>query len=500
MKRFKTSVALFLSAVALSGSVSLYAQNTKVKTTVKHGPDFRRSAVDNAFNDKRRCFGLAAVDVDNDMFPDLFFNNMGTPCDLYHNNAGKTFQKTDTTSLVKHVGWATGQAWADYDNDGFMDMLLTFQDYSGNKLYHNNGRGSFESIDAELVTTDMANSFHPAWADINNDGFVDLLVANCTYFGDKKDTRFFMYLNDQHGKFKPFTDDVLTKLTVSSSSSNFCDYDADGDADLLVTTWGRGAFILKNEGKGVFKKLPDLDNADGNLITCTWVDYDTDGDFDIFITRGHPNDTTNLLYRNDGNDVFVRIADSEILKPEGKFWNAGWGDFDNDGDLDLCYTDLGKKNYLFENTGKGDFIPVTDNIIVTDTSAKNGCAMVWTDYNNDGFLDLILANILTGQSPIFQNKGNTNHWLKIKCEGTISNRSGIGAVVKLTASIGGKAVHQIRQVASVEAFRTVNPILHFGLGDAANIDEMVVTWPSGITQTLKNVKADQFMVLKEAKN
>ncbi|HEY4787825.1 MAG TPA: CRTAC1 family protein [Bacteroidales bacterium] len=500
MNTYKTLGSLFLMLGATACSMSLFSQQTKAKNTVVHGAVFESSPANVSFTDMRRNFGVAVVDMNNDSYPDLFFNNMTTPCDLYINKAGTEFLKTDTTDLIKHIGWATGQAWADYDNDGYMDFLLTYQDYSGNKLYHNNGKGGFDPVKTGLVVTDKGPSFHPAWADINNDGFVDLLVSNCTYFGDKKDTKFMVYLNDGKGNFKPFTDEVLTKLTESSSSSNFCDYDQDGDADLLVTTWGKGAFILKNEGNGIFKRLPDLEGANGNLITCTWVDYDNDGDFDIFITRGHPDEASNLLYQNMGNDKFVLVTGSEITKPMGNFWNAGWGDFDNDGDLDLCYTSLLKQNFLFENNGDGTFKPITDNIVVTDTSAKTGCSAVWADYDNDGDLDLVLCNIANGKFPIYRNKGNANHWLTLKCEGTTSNRAGIGAVVKIRTTIGGKKVWQIRQVASVEAFRAVNPILHFGLGDAPAIDEMIVTWPSGLVQKLKNIKADRFVTVKEGRS
>ena len=217
----------------------------------------------------------------------------------------------------------------------------------------------------------------------------------------------------------------------------------------------------------------------------------------IFITRGHPEVSTCLLYRNDGNDNFVKVEDSELSKVSGKFWNCGWGDFDNDGDLDVDFTDLAYQNFLFENDGRGNFSNLKDDITVRDTTAKYACANLWADLDRDGDLDLILANIFSGKSPIFENKGNSNHWIEIKCEGVKSNRSAIGAVVKVIAVIDGKEKTQIRQVASVEAFRTVNQVLHFGLGDAKKMKEIEITWPSGIKQQLKNVKADQYLVIKE---
>jgi hypothetical protein len=462
-----------------------------------HGPNFKRSIIDTAFSAKVRSFGLAVVDINNDTYPDLFFNNMTTVSTFFLNNQGNSFQKLEADSLTDNIGWATGQSWADYDNDGYADLLLTYQDFKGNRLFRNLGNGKFERIRTNYVTTDKANSFHPAWADINNDGYVDLLITNNTYFAKKEETSHFIYLNEKNGTFSPFIDTVLTKLKVSSSSSNFCDYDNDGDADLLVTSWGSGAFIYKNKGKGNYEKVCNLSGANGNLITCTWMDYDTDGDFDIFITRGWPDPETNLLYRNDGKDTFTLLKDSEILKPTGNFWNAGWGDFDNDGDLDLCYTDLSKLNYLFENNGNGDFKKLTNEITVTDTTAKYACADLWADIDKDGDLDLILANIFSGWSPIFENKGNSNRWIEIQCEGTTSNRSAIGTVVKVKAAINRKEVTQIRQVASVEAFRTVNHLLHFGLGDAKTIDEIIIIWPSGKKQIMKNVNTDQYLVIKE---
>ena len=239
-----------------------------------HGPDFKRSVIDTAFTEQVYCFGLGVIDINNDAYPDLFFNNMRSVSGLYLNNQGKYLKKLNIDSLTDNIGWATGQAWADYDNDGYIDLLVTYQDRNGNRLFRNLGNGNFEKKTCEYVTTDKDNSFHPAWADINNDGFVDLLIANNTYFAKKGETGFFVYTNEKNGTFKPFEDTVLTKIKVNSSSANFCDYDNDGDADLLVATWGAGAFICKNEGKGVFRKLNNLEDAEGNLITCTWVDYD----------------------------------------------------------------------------------------------------------------------------------------------------------------------------------------------------------------------------------
>jgi enediyne biosynthesis protein E4 len=481
---------------------------TKTVLPVQHGSNFERSSLDQVFVFPRNCYGVAAIDINNDLYVDLFFNNMKSPCDLYINNMGRKFQKTDAGNLVNNVGMATGQAWADYDNDGLVDVLITYQDCSGNRLYRNLGNGKFKEMTLDFVTTDKnnsfefysthkTNSFHPAWIDLNRDGYVDLLVTNCTYFANKPDTSFLVYLNDKSGRFKLFNDNVLTKLTVSSTSSIFCDYDSDGDPDLLVTTWGKGAFILKNDGNGVFRKLPDLENATGNLITGTWADYDNDGDFDIFITRGHPDDTTNLLYKNIGNDKFIKVLNSEITKPVGKFWNAAWGDYDNDGDLDLCYTDLMRLTYLFENDGKGNFTRITNNIIVTDTTSKYTCSNLWADYDNNGKLDLILPNIKNGESLIFRNMGNTNKWLLIKLEGTVSNKSAIGAVVKIKTMVNGKVMKQIRQVSSVEGFRTVNHMLHFGLGNLSTIDEMTILWPNGQTQILKDVKVNRVLTIVE---
>lgn len=467
------------------------------KNTVIHGPSFYRSDADTVFMKGRRCFGVGAPDINNDGYADLFFNNMPGPNDLYLNNGSGGFIRLTNSSVATETGYATGQAWADYDNDGDVDVFIAYQDRTGNVLYRNNGNGSFDKPAFEGLTTETEFSFHPVWAPINGDNLPDLLICNNSYFADENGSRLSLYLQQPGGVFIKDTASFLSGRTLDSSSSNFCDYDEDGDQDLLVSTWGHGVYVFKNDGFGGFTNSgADFSRAVGNFTSCSWVDFDSDGDFDIFLTRGHPGKETCMMFRNEGADNFQYVETSAVYEVKGRFWNSGWGDFDNDGDLDLCMTDLAERNFLFENDARRNMVRVIDNIIVADTLSKYACANLWVDLENDGDLDLVLANLNDGHNPVFLNSGNQNNWLEIRCE-TPNNSPAIGAIVKITAVIGGREVTQARQVASVEAFRTVNHVLHFGLGDARKVNEAIVIWPTGEREIIRNIRAGQIAVFKK---
>jgi hypothetical protein len=181
-----------------------------------------------------------------------------------------------------------------------------------------------------------------------------------------------------------------------------------------------------------------------------------------------------------------------------------WGDYDNDGYLDLFVCNLYLKNFLYHNRGDGTFEQITTGSLVNDGGPgvpSVGCS--WGDYDNDGFLDLVVANG-GGPSPVefnnflYRNNGNSNAWIKIKCVGTVSNRSAIGTKVRIKATIGGKTFWQMREVSCGDGFASGNPLeTHFGLGDATNIDIVRIEWPSGIVQTLTNVAAKQFLTVEE---
>jgi len=229
-------------------------------------------------------------------------------------------------------------------------------------------------------------------------------------------------------------------------------------------------------------------------IAPAWGDYDNDGDLDLCVTT---QNRTNQLYRNLGNGAFEPDPTSPSF-PATQIRQYGvWGDYDNDGWLDLFMSYWDRPCRLFHNRGDGTFEEITTGSPVSEC---RGGGAAWADYDNDGFLDLCVVYGNTGVNYLYRNNpsavGNTNGWLKVKLVGTASNRDGIGATIRVKATIGGKELWQMRQIVCQSYASEL--IAHFGLGDAKNVDLIRVEWPSGNVQELVNSYPDQVVTLREA--
>jgi len=174
---------------------------------------------------------------------------------------------------------------------------------------------------------------------------------------------------------------------------------------------------------------------------------------------------------------------------------GAWGDYDSDGLVDLFVVDATGNNRLYHNDGDGAFSRVLSGSLVNDGGQSQACA--WGDYDNDGFLDLFVANQSNEPNFLYRNTGNANAWLKVRCEGTLSNRSAIGAKVRLRAIISGNVVEQLRELTGGDGRSGQTLIAHFGLGDATIIDTLRIEWPSGIVQELHDVMPRQFLTVTE---
>jgi hypothetical protein len=204
-----------------------------------------------------------------------------------------------------------------------------------------------------------------------------------------------------------------------------------------------------------------------------------------------------LLYRNLGDGTFARQTNGPFVLDTQNSEIVQWIDYDNDGYLDLFSANAGgQNNTLYHNNGDGTFTKITTGSVVNDGGNSAGCA--WADYDNDGFLDLFVGN-WQGSRPnfLYRNSGNTNHWLKVKCVGTASNRAGIGARVRVKATIRNVATWQLREISGGTGFGQTSLLGHFGLGDATLVDLVRIEWPSGAVQELRQVKADEVLMVVE---
>ncbi len=442
-------------------------------------------------------WAVAWGDYDNDGYVDLFVPtaNENQPNQLYHNNGDGTFTKVTTGNIVTDLASSMAATWGDYDNDGDLDLFVSNNIGYANFLYRNNGDGTFTSIQNDPVVSDIYYSHGAAWADYDNDGDLDLFIAE--YFPTKYNH---LYRNNGDGTFTKVTDNAIILEASFSVAGAWGDYNNDGLVDLFVcNTNDRNNSLYKNLGGGKFLKINtgDIVNDGGKSVGCAWGDYDNDGDLDLFVANAGGQD--NFLYRNNGDGTFTKVTSGDIVNDGGHSHGCAWGDYDNDGDLDLYVANNGDNdNFLYMNNGDGTFTRIYNAI--TDVGGES-MGVAWADYDNDLDLDLFVANRNDEANFLFANsRGQCNAKACIVLDGNLSNENGIGAVIKVKANIYGSDVWQMRQVSSQTSGGTggQNELKTLiGLGDATIIDSIVVQWPSGYVQVLTNQPTDQCITVSE---
>jgi hypothetical protein len=453
-------------------------------------------------------------DVDGDGDLDIFVDNhYNMPPYFYLNNGDGTFTDIFASTGIYSKGDRHGAGWCDFDNDGDLDLHVTKGAKRGtglgtksDELEENQGNYVFLQIAKTAHVTDTwGRGRSVAWGDFDGDGHADILLGNL-------DTDLVLYRSNGDGTFT----DVAPTCGLAGlhyDEAAFADYNNDGYPDIFCTdVEGQTANtdrLFKNNGDGTFTDV----TAEAGIEplsqgrSLAWGDYDNDGYLDLFISRGTDVPLKQTFYRNNGDGTFADVTDAAGLGAMSNNRAAAWGDFDNDGYLDLYVVNSGTDpdgkgpNYLYRNSHKGTFKDVARQAGVQSLVLSRGRAAAWGDYDNDGFLDLYVTNgedntdYPSGPQFLFHNQKNANHWLKVKLIGTTSTRDALGAKVTITVR---RATQYRENNGSMGHYlgQQLTP-LHFGLGQATVVNQIVVNWPSGVTQTLTNVPADQQLVLTE---
>ncbi len=454
-------------------------------------------------------------DFDNDGDIDLFVDNhYYAPAYLYQNNGNGTFTNIFSTSGIAAKGDKHGSAWVDFDNDGDLDLSITHGARLGgslgkkrDELYQDLGGGQFTNIsDSAGVTNTFGRGRSVAWGDYNNDGYNDLLLGNLR-------TDLVLLKNNGNATFTDVTAQAgLAHLQYIECA--FADYNNDGFPDIFCTCAESGQgpkdILFKNNGNGTFTNVSHQAGIAGLTQgrSIAWGDYNNDGFLDLFISRGTDNGALKQsLYKNNGNGTFTDVTDQAGLGSISDNRAAAWGDFNNDGYLDLYIVNSGSDpggkgaNQLYRNNQDGTFTDVASSVGVADLVVSRGRGAAWGDYDNDGFLDLFVTNgedntdFIMGPQFLFHNGTNGNHWLKIKLVGTTSNRQGLG--VKVTIHIGSTLQYREANGAMNHYLSQGAGPIHFGLGQTTVVDQITVKWPSGVSQTLSSVSADQEITVTE---
>ena len=419
--------------------------------------------------------GVAVGDYDNDGFPDIYVTNFGKNI-LYHNNGDGTFTDVTEKAGVGGGGWSASAGFLDYDNDGKLDLFVTrYLDWSfetsktcgaekptyckpgefpptTNILYRNRGDGTFEDVSVSSgIAAKKGHGLGVAFADYDDDGFTDIFVANDV-------TEQFLFHNNGNGTFMECALDAGAALSESGRMPSgmgvvFQDYDNDGLPDLLITQLPRDPYVVfHNDGKGVFSTR-ELEAGFGVLSgrVSGWgvgmEDFNNDGWKDVFVAQGHVFDNVEFY------DSSLRYREPPLVALN--------------------------RSGRFERADAGSDTPV----------AGRGAA--FGDLNNDGWIDVVTTSL--GESPqFFLNRGGAAHWLTLTLRGKRSNRDGFGARVRVNG--------QTRFATAAGSYlSSSDKRLHFGLGSAETAD-IDIRWPSGIRQSLRGVKSNQFVTIEESEN
>jgi hypothetical protein len=485
--------------------------------------------------------GVAFIDYDNDGWVDALVlsglrlqagtreNEKYAPgsapmSHLYRNNRDGTFSDVTERSGLRLVGWASSVCAGDYDNDGWIDLAVT--NYGENVLYRNRGDGTFEDVTrrAGLPTGATRWGSGCTFLDYDRDGRADLFIANYLRFpvncgprGLPTDTNL-LFHNNGDGTFTDVSDrSGVAKVTGRySMTAAATDFNGDGWLDIYVACDSTASILYHNNHDGTFTDtavesgVAYSENGTQQAGMGLAVgDYNGDGLLDILKT--HFADDVPALYRNGGKGIFEDVAMASGVGILNRYveWGAGMPDFDNDGRADLIYVsgnvypevEAVLKQYphrgprvVFRNIDGVRFEDVTALSGPGATTPHSSRGAAFGDFDNDGDEDVLVFNMNEPPSLLRNDYHGQNHWISVKLQGTKSDRAALGAMVRVRA--GGRT--QARAALSQTSYYSHDDLrLHFGLGAAARVETIEVTWPSGRIDTVRDVSADRVVLLKE---
>ena len=493
--------------------------------------------------------GAAFFDHDSDGDLDLYIVNGATFATyrdrsgpgnaLYRNRGDGTFAEIAREAGVGDAGWGSGVAVGDLDNDGRPDLYAT--NYGANVLYRNRGGDHFADTTREAGVGGDQYSASAAFFDYDRDGDLDLYVANyvvfdaeylpakpklCTFFGGLRvycgpkglvGAPDVLYRNEGNGAFT----DVTQASGVAAANRYYglgvvpTDYDSDGDSDLFVANDETPNVLFQNQGDGTFQDVALIAgvayNGDGDVeagMGADFGDYDQDGDPDLYVT--HFFTETNTLYRNEGGARFSDVTTTAGLAAptvELLGWGTRFFDYDNDGRLDLFVanghvypqvdqaatgTSYRQPNQLFRNEGDGRFAPVSAGPGLAQAKVSRGTS--FGDYDDDGDIDLFVVELNDAPTLLRNDGGNTGNYLVVQVFGREDNRDGVGTRIGLQAA--GK--RQWRTVNGAASYLSHSDLrVHFGLDAAQAIDRVEITYPNGSTYAIENVPANKLLVVRQ---
>ena len=511
------------------------------------------SSTENKNQPQAMLAGVALLDYDNDGYLDIYLvGGAAIPSlvkdsplywnRLFHNNRDGTFTDVTEKAGVAGSGYSTGVAVGDYDNDGWPDIFVA--NVTGNQLFRNNGNGTFTDVTEKAgvggatLNGKKMWSVGAGWFDYNNDGRLDLFLVNYCGWEVNKDphcelkqgVRAYcdpknypslhntLYRNNGNGTFT----DVSVEMGIAQHfgkgmSVSFADYDGDGYLDAFVANDTTRNFLFHNLKGKAFEEVGMTAGvsyaADGETLSGMGSDFrdaNNDGLPDIWHTAVEREEFPLFINAGAGDFVDMTVGSGLASTRDMSGWSNGMFDFDNDGWKDLFVARSNvldnisvlkparhypEPNSVFQNLGNGKFLDVSGLAGADFQLEAPHRGAAFGDLDNDGRIDVVLST-LNGPAKILHNiSDNSNHWILLKLVGTKSNRMGIGAQIRLEGQDG--SVQWNEATTAVGYASSSDPRVHFGLGHNKRIRTIELRWPSGITQTLRDVDADQVLVVKE---